>query len=123
MLYDLFDTQARSPALLQPRLCINALAQVPYLRALEWQRSLVRRRLSAGEGAADELLLLQHPPVYTLGTGSSLAHLRFDPASPPFELHRTERGGEATYHGPGQLVLYPILDLRRAPPFLPLALR
>jgi hypothetical protein len=46
--------------------------------------------------------LPQHPPVYTLGAGSSEEHLRFDPADPPHPLHRTERGGEVTYHGPGQ---------------------
>lgn len=88
------------------------------MRAWEWQKALVRRRLAAldaGAEAPDELVLLQHPPVYTLGTGSTLANLRFDPAAPPFELYRTERGGEATYHGPGQLVLYPILDLKCVP--------
>ena len=86
------------------------------MRAWDWQRALVARRLAGledGQPGCDELLILQHEPVYTLGTGSSLAHLRFDPAAPPWPLHRTERGGEATYHGPGQLVLYPILDLRR----------
>ena len=85
------------------------------MRAWDWQKALLRRRLAAldaGLEPPDELLVLQHLPVYTLGTGSTLANLRFDPASPPFELHRTERGGEATYHGPGQLVLYPILDLK-----------
>ncbi len=85
------------------------------MRAWAWQKALVRRRLAAldaGQPQRDELLLLQHAPVYTLGTGSTPANLRFDPAAPPFELHRTERGGEATYHGPGQLVLYPILDLK-----------
>ncbi|GBF99410.1 plastidial lipoyltransferase-like [Raphidocelis subcapitata] len=61
----------------------------------------------------DTVILLQHPPVYTLGAGATLAHLRFDPAAPPHPLHRTERGGEVTYHGPGQLVMYPILDLSR----------
>ena len=89
--------------------------QVPYERAWAWQRALVRRRLAAldaGEAGCDALLLLQHPPVLTLGTGSSLAPLRFDPAAPPLPLHRTERGGEATYHGPGQLVVYPVLHLR-----------
>lgn len=117
VLYDLHDVQARAPGLSVRRAeAPLRLPQVPYARSWEWQRALVRRRLSAADGptAPDALLVLQHEPVYTLGTGSSLAHLRFDPATPPFPLHRTERGGEATYHGPGQLVLYPILDLRRA---------
>ncbi|GJP30666.1 hypothetical protein CLOM_g4523 [Closterium sp. NIES-68] len=65
----------------------------------------------------DVLLLVQHPPVYTLGTRSDLSNLRFDPAAETLpggaELFVTERGGEVTYHGPGQLVIYPILDLRR----------
>lgn len=56
--------------------------------------------------------MVQHPAVYTLGSGSSLDHLGFSPSNPPFPLFRTERGGEVTYHGPGQLVAYPILNLR-----------
>lgn len=60
----------------------------------------------------DCLVLLQHPPTYTMGTGSTPDNLLFDPDESPFPLYRTERGGEATYHGPGQLVAYPILDLR-----------
>ena len=57
-------------------------------------------------------ILLQHQPVYTLGAGATEAHLRFDPEFPPLPLYRIERGGEVTYHGPGQLVLYPILNLK-----------
>ena len=57
------------------------------------------------------LLILQHPPTYTLGSGATLDHLRFDVHAPPAPLFRSGRGGEVTYHGPGQLVLYPILDL------------
>ncbi len=64
------------------------------------------------------LLLLQHAPVYTLGTGSSTSHLRFDPDDPPLPVYRTERGGEVTYHGPGQLVMYPVMDLRQLQPDL-----
>eukprot|EP00983_Pelagomonas_calceolata_P119894 1160649-Pelagomonas_calceolata.AAC.12 len=45
---------------------------------------------------------MQHQPVYTLGTGSSEGHLLFDPTSSTIPLYRTERGGEVTYHGPGQ---------------------
>ncbi len=119
VLYDMHDRQARGAARQATRLTVSLTPalQVPYVRAWGWQKALVRRRLAAldaGECPPDELLLLQHPPVYTLGTGSTPAHLRFDPEHPPFELHRTERGGEATYHGPGQLVLYPILNLKCA---------
>jgi lipoyl(octanoyl) transferase len=60
----------------------------------------------------DVLLLLEHPPVYTLGTGSTQDFLKFDPENAPYEIHRIERGGEVTYHCPGQLVGYPILNLR-----------
>lgn len=51
----------------------------------------------------DALFVLQHQPVYTLGASSTEANLRFDPSFPPLPLHRTERGGEVTYHGPGQV--------------------
>lgn len=64
----------------------------------------------------DTVLLLQHPAVYTLGAGSTIDHLHFDPESPPHPVHRTERGGEVTYHGPGQLVLYPIMNLKKHTP-------
>ncbi len=57
-------------------------------------------------------MLLEHPPVYTLGTGSSLEFVKFDPVESEYELHRIERGGEVTYHCPGQIVGYPILNLR-----------
>ena len=82
------------------------------MQAWLWQKDLVAERCSVRELAEDTLLLLQHPPVYTLGAGSTTDHLRFDPASPPHPLYRTERGGEVTYHGPGQLVLYPIMNLK-----------
>lgn len=86
-------------------------------KAWEWQTAQVRARLDAETGAAarscDAALLVQHPPVYTLGRGSLTAHLHFHPSNPPpgSDCVRTDRGGEATFHGPGQLVLYPILDL------------
>ncbi len=84
---------------------------VPYIEALEEQRSLVAQRLQ-DPSLEDILLLLEHPPVYTLGTGASLDFLKFDPAQTEWEVHRIERGGEVTYHCPGQLVGYPILNLR-----------
>jgi lipoyl(octanoyl) transferase len=84
---------------------------VRYLEAWEDQRSLVRQR-QQNPTLEDILLLLEHPPVYTLGTGASLDFLKFDPTQTDWEIHRIERGGEVTYHCPGQLVGYPILNLR-----------
>lgn len=95
-----------------PRLCrLECLGLVPYQKAWEYQRSLVAER-HVNPNLEDILLLLEHPPVYTLGTGSSLDFLKFDPTDQTYELHRIERGGEVTYHCPGQLVGYPILNLR-----------
>ncbi len=73
----------------------------------QWQQKLI-----ADPHHPDILLLLEHPPVYTLGTGSSLEFVKFG-VDDGYELHRSERGGEVTYHCPGQLVVYPILNLRR----------
>lgn len=83
---------------------------VSYKIAWEEQRSLVAERLIDPE-LDDLLLLLEHPPVYTLGTGSNEKFLKFNPRDGEYELYRTERGGEVTYHCPGQLVGYPILNL------------
>jgi len=84
---------------------------VPYDVAWQWQRSLVAER-RVQNNLEDVLILLEHPPVYTLGQGSSLEFLKFDPAQSSHRLCRTERGGEVTYHCPGQIVGYPILNLR-----------
>lgn len=64
------------------------------------------------DGTGDEvLLLLEHEPVYTIGRLRDTSSLR-DPAALPYPVYETNRGGQATYHGPGQIVGYPILDLR-----------
>ncbi|KAL2623683.1 hypothetical protein R1flu_003888 [Riccia fluitans] len=94
---------------------------VPYVEAWRWQKETVNRistSVARGEEPPNSVLLLQHPPVYTMGTRSSDEYLRFDKNHPPIELHKTERGGEVTYHGPGQLVMYPILNLRHQKPDL-----
>lgn len=83
---------------------------VPYLFAWQDQISLVEARINNPE-LPDVLILLEHPPVYTLGKAASLEFLKFDPQQTNWELHRIERGGEVTYHCPGQLVVYPILNL------------
>ena len=74
---------------------------------------LLQQRLLDHPGGPDALLLLEHEPCYTLGRGASNAHLRFPPQAPPLPLHRIDRGGEVTHHAPGQLVLYPVLNLQR----------
>jgi lipoyl(octanoyl) transferase len=87
---------------------------VPYAEALEVQKALVEER-RAGR-VPNLLLLLQHPPVITLGVrGSGRSHITATDAllaSRGVEVHDTGRGGDVTYHGPGQIVGYPILDLR-----------
>jgi lipoate-protein ligase B len=93
---------------------IEDLGRRPYAEVLELQRDLRRRRIE-GELDEDVLLLVEHPPVITLGRGTRPSSLPIAPA----ELERrgvavfeVERGGDVTFHGPGQLVGYPILDLR-----------
>ncbi len=89
------------------------LGLVPYAEALELQHQLVDAQKN-GAGA-DTLILLEHPPVFTLGRNAEQEHIL---ASREFldemgiEVYRVERGGDVTYHGPGQIVGYPILDLR-----------
>ncbi|WP_096599694.1 lipoyl(octanoyl) transferase LipB [Calothrix sp. NIES-2100] len=85
---------------------------LPYLEALEWQRTLMSDRLN-NPNLDDVLILLEHPPVYTLGQGATLEFLKFDLDKSNFDVYRVERGGEVTYHCPGQLVGYPILNLQR----------
>ncbi|WOH02837.1 hypothetical protein DCAR_0522227 [Daucus carota subsp. sativus] len=83
---------------------------VPYAEAWAWQKSIVEKRkklIDNDEDVCDSVVILQHPSVYTLGTGSSEDHLKGIK-----NFYRTDRGGEVTYHGPGQLVMYPILNLR-----------
>jgi lipoyl(octanoyl) transferase len=85
---------------------------VPYADALDWQRQLAEDRI-ARRLDHDVLLLLEHPPVVTLGRSSHAAHLLRPAGVDVFEV---ERGGDVTFHGPGQLVGYPILDLS-VPPY------
>src|SRR5258707_8129716 len=80
----------------------------PYGGGLRWQRRLAEDRI-AGRLRHDVLLLREPPPVVTLGRNSHAAHL-LQPAG--IEVFEVERGGDITFHGPGQLVGYPILDLR-----------
>jgi lipoyl(octanoyl) transferase len=92
---------------------VQDLGLIPYAEALALQSDLVERR-RAGE-IPDQLLLLQHPHIITLGTASSRSHVLADEARRRelgIDLIDVGRGGDVTYHGPGQLVGYPILDLK-----------
>ena len=91
---------------------VRWLGRVPYAEALALQERLVAQRRSGS--IPDTLLLLEHPHVITLGTASSTDHVLVDEnerTERSIELFETGRGGDVTYHGPGQLVGYPILDL------------
>ena len=86
------------------------LGLTPYLDAWELQRSLAAS-VSSGE-IPDTVVLLEHPPVITLGRRTEDGELHV-PDGAEVEIVETDRGGKSTYHGPGQLVCYPILDLTR----------
>lgn len=87
------------------------LGRIGYARALELQRALAD---SVAEGADPALVLCEHDPVYTLGRRSSRDEfLDLERARACAEIVETDRGGRITYHGPGQLVSYPILPLAR----------
>jgi lipoyl(octanoyl) transferase len=88
------------------------LGRIDYHEALALQKRLVAARATGEIG--DQLLLLEHPPVLTLGRGADPSHVRASSAllaTRQIEVVRVERGGEVTYHGPGQLVAYPIVAL------------
>ena len=92
---------------------VRDLGLIPYAEALALQSDLVVRRRTGD--IPDQLLLLQHPHIITLGTASSLSHVLADESRRRdlgIDLVDVGRGGDVTYHGPGQLVAYPILDLK-----------
>jgi lipoyl(octanoyl) transferase len=96
-------------------IAVRRLGLISYADGLVIQESLVKQRWSGEIG--DTLLLLQHPHVVTLGvrTGGGRAHVLATPerlAELGVDVHESRRGGDVTYHGPGQIVGYPILDLR-----------
>jgi lipoyl(octanoyl) transferase len=87
---------------------VREMGRVPYVDALQAMREFTARR---GPDTADELWVLEHPPVYTLGLAGRREHL-LDPGSIP--VVASDRGGQVSYHGPGQLIVYTLVDLRRA---------
>ena len=109
--------EASVSANIQAAICFEPPEQVPFPIAWHWQRQW-QARLLENPQAPQAVWLLQHPACYTLGRGADEAFLGFDSADPPAPLHRIDRGGEVTHHLPGQLVVYPVLDLRRHQPDL-----
>jgi len=93
---------------------LHRLGSVPYELAWQWQRETATALREGRDGEA--LALLQHPPVYTLGRRARPQHLLADASTLQTRgasVIEVDRGGDVTFHGPGQLVAYPILDLRR----------
>jgi lipoate-protein ligase B len=94
-------------------LLVVGLDRMPYGSALDLQRAVAHARID-GRQARDVLLLVEHPPVITLGRSTEPQHLPVSAeqlAARGVEVHDIERGGDVTFHGPGQLVGYPIYDL------------
>jgi lipoyl(octanoyl) transferase len=106
--------QYKSPALSTSRwIYLLQLGRVSYAEGLRVQAEVVAARKAGLIG--DTLILLEHPPVLTLGRNASRANILADDetlASKGITIHEINRGGDVTYHGPGQLVGYPIFDLR-----------
>jgi lipoyl(octanoyl) transferase len=97
------------------QLLVERLGSVPYAEALEMQRRVARSRI-AGDIPEDVLLLVEHPPVITLGRSTKAGNLLASAqtlSERGVEVFEVERGGDVTFHGPGQLVGYPIVDLKR----------
>ncbi len=86
---------------------VRDLGRAEYLPTWQAMREFTARR---GGGTDDELWVVEHPPVFTLGQGGRRSHL-LDPGAIP--VVATDRGGQVTYHGPGQVVVYTLIDLRR----------
>jgi lipoyl(octanoyl) transferase len=93
--------------------CLRELGRIDYGKALDLQNQLIAERKQGL--IPDQLLLLEHPPVITLGRNGHMANILASPeilGRAGISFYPTNRGGDVTYHGPGQLVGYPILDLR-----------
>jgi len=119
------DAALRRPVSAARRPCLNVrwLARMEFARALELQEELVAKKREDAS-LEDQLLLLEHEPVYTIGRTPDRSSLsatgsrpsrdgEFGSAHLPHQLFSINRGGQATFHGPGQLMGYPIIDLRR----------
>ncbi|MDQ6796651.1 MAG: lipoyl synthase [Actinomycetota bacterium] len=106
-----------------PQAGVSAPLRVRWLGRVRFQDAHAVQQALHAWSDADHLLLLEHPHVYTLGLRASLAHILVPPASVGAELVATNRGGDVTYHGPGQLVGYPILSVPDGPGATPAYVR
>ncbi len=100
-------TEPRVPALARQALVVRHCGVVDYARSWRDMQTFTDARIAT---TTDEVWLLEHPPVYTLGRNGKEEHLH-DTGTIP--VIRSDRGGQVTYHGPGQLVVYTLLDLKR----------
>ncbi len=113
IVYLVLDLVMSDNSLISPNRCLLYNRGItPYLDILVWQRQLLQERIENSD-LEDVIILVEHPPVYTLGQGANPNFLKFDLDKSEYNVHWVERGGEVTYHCPGQLVGYPILNLRR----------
>ena len=96
---------------LRPPLCVRWLGRMEFAHALKLQEEIVAKKRN-DRCVEDQLLLLEHEPVYTIGRTPDRSSLLGN-AHLPYPLFSINRGGQATYHGPGQLMGYPVIDLRR----------
>ncbi len=101
---------------------VEWLGRLPYGTALVRQETLVEEKIAASDTTPDTLLLLEHDAVYTMGRSRDRSSLQ-EPSALPYPVETVGRGGQATFHGPGQLIGYPILDLGRRGKDLHLYLR
>jgi len=95
-------------------LVVYRLDTVPYATAYDWQRAAAQRRIDGDP--TDAIMMVEHPPVVTMGRMADPAHMlasRATLAQRGIGVVETDRGGDVTYHGPGQLVAYPIMNLNR----------
>ena len=102
------------PEVLTESCLVTDLGRMPYGAAFDLQRSLVEKRKRSE--IPDQLLFVEHPHVVTMGRNAHDSNVLASPellARAGIELHETDRGGDVTYHGPGQIVGYPIFDLRQ----------
>ena len=91
---------------------IRNLGRVEYVPTYEAMQAFTQQRdISTGSAVADQLWMCEHPPVYTQGLAGKAEHI-FNPSGIP--VIQTNRGGQVTYHGPGQVMGYPLIDLKRA---------